>query len=100
MTSDNPIVRDIRQYHIGGVILFNENRIINHPEYEKNIVSPDQVKKLISDLQKISSHPLFIAIDQEGGKAARLSPEFGVSDKSAWQLGNLNDLETTKKRSR
>ncbi|MBQ7413779.1 MAG: glycoside hydrolase family 3 protein [Alphaproteobacteria bacterium] len=97
LTPNNPIVRDVQKYHIGGVILFNENKIINHPEYEKNIKSPTQVKQLISDLQKISQLPLFIAIDQEGGKVARLSTAFGVSDKSAWQLGNLNDLETTRK---
>lgn len=49
----------------GGVLLLS-----------RNIVSKDQVKKLIADLQEISMHttglPLFVAVDQEGGVVSRV----------------------------
>jgi beta-N-acetylhexosaminidase len=54
---------------IGGIILF-----------KRNISTPAQVETLCRGVQKyaeISNQPpLFIAIDQEGGKVARLSPPF------------------------
>lgn len=45
----------------GGIILFS-----------KNIANENQVKKLINDLQDLSSLPLFVAIDQEGGIISRI----------------------------
>ncbi|MDO8518889.1 MAG: beta-N-acetylhexosaminidase [Deltaproteobacteria bacterium] len=55
----------IKKYQIGGFILF-----------KRNIESPAQVKKLIADLQKISSIPLFMGVDHEGGNVFRLGPPF------------------------
>ena len=50
---------------IGGLILF-----------ERNFKDPDQLIKLISELQSLAmssaSVPLFISVDQEGGRVARL----------------------------
>ena len=58
----------IQKYDIGGVILFAEN-----------IISSKQLKDLTSDLQtamgEVEAPPLFIAIDQEGGRVARLPQE-------------------------
>ena len=56
----------ITKRFIGGIIL-----------YAKNIQTPEQVAALTTELQKLAetnpkSIPLFIAIDQEGGKVARL----------------------------
>ncbi len=50
----------IQKHHIGGVILFSENL--------ENI---QQIKQLTADLQAANSS-LFIGIDQEGGRVARL----------------------------
>ncbi len=60
----------IVDYRIGGVILF-----------ERNFEDPDQLIRLISDLQSLAiscpaSVPLFISVDQEGGRVARLKSPF------------------------
>ncbi len=59
----------INDLKIGGVILFS-----------RNIVSPEQVKKLCFDVQAFAKQcdqpSLFIAIDQEGGVVSRLKDPF------------------------
>ena len=60
----------IVDHRVGGVILF-----------ERNFEDPDQLIRLISDLQSLAiscpvSVPLFISVDQEGGRVARLKSPF------------------------
>jgi len=60
----------IRNHHVGGVILFSRN-------YE----NPEQLHALIGDLQSVAAStatglPLFISVDQEGGRVARLTAPF------------------------
>jgi len=59
----------IREGHIGGVILFS-----------RNIERPLQLAALCRDLQAAASKaqvsPLFLAVDQEGGRVARLKDPF------------------------
>lgn len=59
----------IRNWGLGGVILFS-----------RNIEGPGQVAKLCRELQKTSLRssgiPLFLAVDQEGGRVARLRTPF------------------------
>ena len=58
----------ITEQGIGGLILF-----------ERNYENPKQLKKLIEDLQAITpqnSPPLFISVDQEGGRILRLKEPF------------------------
>lgn len=55
----------IEDYYIGGVVLF-----------ERNIESPKQIAELINEVQRLSKTPLFIAVDQEGGKVTRLHEPF------------------------
>lgn len=59
--------------HVGGVILF-----------ARNVRSPEQVARLTNELQKIAlenGNPgLLIAIDQEGGRVARLTEETGFTE--------------------
>ena len=94
--SQSPIMRDISKRKIGGVILFDYDVPSGTPV--RNIRSPRQVKTLVSDLQKTASVPLFIAIDQEGGKVCRLKGKFGFPPSvSAQYLGSLNSVETTKR---
>lgn len=69
------IVRDIKEYHIGGVILF-EYDAPSHSR-PRNIVSPDQLKRLCHSLQQIDNETLLISIDQEGGKVNRLKEQYG-----------------------
>ncbi|WP_217637492.1 glycoside hydrolase family 3 protein [Desulfuromusa kysingii] len=88
------IVRDIQKYHLGGVILFDYD-VIN-AQWQRNIVSPPQVKALISSLQQVSIRPLLIAIDQEGGHVARLNERTGFpATCSHMELGQQDDLSRT-----
>lgn len=73
-TSD-PIYKLITKERIGGVILFDYD--VPSKKAVRNIESPDQLRKLCSDLQKASNNTLFISIDQEGGKVSRLKEKYG-----------------------
>ncbi len=70
-TALNPEVEDlIVNHHVGGFILF-----------ERNFKDPDQLTQLILDMQKLALSvqphtPLFISVDQEGGRVSRLGPPF------------------------
>ena len=55
-----------REFQLGGVTLF-----------KRNIEAPEQVAELNHDLQSLSSElPLWVAVDQEGGRVARLHAPF------------------------
>lgn len=69
------IVRDIKEYGIGGVILF-EYDAPSHSR-PRNITSPAQLKKLCHRLQGLTEEPLLISIDQEGGMVSRLKSKYG-----------------------
>jgi beta-N-acetylhexosaminidase len=66
---DNQTLELIREFNIGGIILFS-----------RNIESPIQIAKLCGDIQdaalKAHGHRIFISIDQEGGRVARLKAPF------------------------
>lgn len=92
--SDNtPIVNEIKNYHIGGVILDN-HRQPGSTKIFSNIKNPKQLKKLISDLQfyakKYHAYPLLIAVNQEGGLINTLKESNGFvsqNNLSQYQLG-------------
>jgi beta-N-acetylhexosaminidase len=66
---DDGTISLIRDKGLGGVILF-----------KRNVVDPVQVAALCNDLQetamKYHGVPLFLAVDQEGGRVARLREPF------------------------
>ena len=72
---NSKIVKQIQKYDLGGVILFD--RFFTNKNKTKNISSPRQLKLLTSELKSFSSKPMFISIDQEGGKVSRLKPIYG-----------------------
>jgi len=85
---NSQIVKDMQEYHLGGVILFDKN--YHDKNRQKNITSPKQLQKLTTSLQKFSPSPLFIAIDQEGGKVARLKPKYGfIKILSAFKISKM-----------
>ena len=59
---DENLIQSIKEYPVGGIIYFG-----------RNIESPTQLKKFSKDLQKSTKFPLFIGIDEEGGRVARIS---------------------------
>lgn len=90
----HPIIQDIQQRHIGGVVLFDYDVPLDSSL--RNIQSPEQVTRLNRQLQEASERPLFIAIDQEGGKVSRLKTKFGFPPTvSAQYLGSLNHTDST-----
>jgi len=76
VSKKSQIVQDIQKYDVGGVILFDKDYTTHKT---KNIKSPKQLAKLTQTLKGYAKKPLFISIDQEGGKVARLNPQAGFA---------------------
>ena len=86
----HPIIADIRQRHLGGVVLFSFDGPTRSAV--RNVESPEQVRALTAALQAAAGTPLLIAVDQEGGQVARLSPRHGFpATLSHQQLAELAD---------
>lgn len=58
----------ISQYPVGGIIYFAQN-----------LVSTDQVKSMIENIQSYSEIGLFIGVDEEGGSVARVADCLGTT---------------------
>jgi len=92
------IVRDIRRNNLGGVVLFDYDVVKG--QAGRNITSPAQVKALVAALRKAARVPLLVAVDQEGGKVARLKTACGFpATVSHSTLGRLDDLANTEQHS-
>lgn len=90
----HPIVADIRDRHLGGVVLFDFDAPSWSPS--RNVESPEQVRALVAGLQVFSSIPLLVAVDQEGGKVARFDERHGFpSTVSHRFLGEQDNLALT-----
>ncbi len=90
----DPIVRDLREHHVGSIILFDQEMAggtIDSGPRRRNIESPAQVQALLAYLQAQSAIPLLVAIDQEGGRVNRLKPSYGFPESlSHEELGRLD----------
>ncbi len=74
---------------LGGVILFDRDQATGGP---RNIASPKQVLALTKALRAAATTPLLIAVDQEGGRVARLTPAYGFPDtRSEAAIGATDD---------
>jgi beta-N-acetylhexosaminidase len=92
----NPIVQDLRERHIGGVVLFDYD--VPTQTRLRNICSPEQITALCAALQDAGGGSLLIAVDQEGGRIARLNERHGFpSTLSEQDLGTLDDLAATRR---
>ena len=81
------IANTIKQYHIGGVVLFGEN-----------IDTEQQTKQLIADIKNHCDIPLLIGVDEEGGRVSRLhaSGKMQVADvPTAKEIGDTNDTNVS-----
>lgn len=91
---NDDLKRFIRRFKVGGLILF-----------ARNIAGPEQLQSLCSSVQAYAldcgNPPLFIAVDQEGGKVARLKAPFTEfagspfvkSPEAAHDFGRITALE-------
>jgi beta-N-acetylhexosaminidase len=75
LQKESHIVRDIQEYGVGGVILFEYD--VPSQSRPRNISSPKRLQKLCADLQELAPELLFISIDQEGGRVNRLKSDYG-----------------------
>ncbi|SDP67844.1 glycoside hydrolase family 3 protein [Desulforhopalus singaporensis] len=94
LSGDHPIVRNLREDFLGGVILFDRH-LASRSKYN-NITGPTQIKQLTAALRANSPAPLIIAVDQEGGRVGRFRPELGfVQTTSAATMGSTPEVDTT-----
>lgn len=88
LSTADTLAQELQAGKIGGVVLF-----------EKNIAktnSKDSLKMLVQSLQKNARTPLFVSIDEEGGKVHRLKEKYGfIGMPSAAYLGKLNNTDST-----
>lgn len=71
----------IQDVGVGGFILYN---------WANELQSFEQVESLCKGLQKMSSTPLFVGVDQEGGRITRLRQGF-TQYPDNWVLGEAGD---------
>ncbi len=87
LLANDSLIAEIKSGKMGGIILFEKNI--------SSTYSGATLKKLTSDLQSHASTPLFMSIDEEGGKVHRLKEKYGfVSMPSAEYFGKLNNTDS------
>ncbi|MBI9067404.1 MAG: glycoside hydrolase family 3 protein [Salinivirgaceae bacterium] len=95
VSDESSIVKDIQNYNIGGVIIYEYDAV--KKARPRNITSIHQLKKLTIQLQSYSKTPLFIGIDEEGGSVSRLKERYGFKPtKSAQNLGEIDNVDSTR----
>ena len=94
VNNDSPILRDIREHNLGGVILFD--RDVQLKGTERNIQSPGQVRALTASLQANAQTTLFVAVDQEGGKVRRFREERGFAPSPSAKVMGQGSPEQTR----
>lgn len=81
------ITQFLEKNKIGGVILYKRN----YRTYEEMVTLINNIKSI----NRKNPIPIFISIDQEGGRVNRMPPEI-VKLKSATQITNTKDVEKAK----
>jgi beta-N-acetylhexosaminidase len=94
--ADSYIVKAVNDLDLGGVILFDID--VPSKSFPRNITSPSQTKKLLSDIKRLTRKDLIAAVDVEGGRVNRLKAKYGFQDFSgAQELGSINDPDETQR---
>lgn len=87
--NSQPIFDEIKSGKVGGVVLYEKNILFESPKPELAL--------LVETLQKNASIPLFVSIDEEGGRVTRMKTRYGFKKNvSAQYLGDLNNLDSTR----
>ncbi len=96
ITPSDAIYKMIDEYNIGGVVLYSRD-LPSRESLKRNVLSPEQLRKLNQTLQSIDSIPLLIGIDEEGGFVTRLSVEDGFEyHKSHQAIGTIANQDSTR----
>ena len=89
-------VRYVRDLHVGGIILFDVDLTGAKTIGSRNITSRHRLRQLTTNLQSFSDGRLLIALDQEGGRVARLKTQYGYQPTVSHKyLGEVNRRDTT-----
>jgi beta-N-acetylhexosaminidase len=84
----DPILDELSAGKIGGIVLFEKNLATSN--------TANSLKSLVKTLQRQATTPLFISIDEEGGKVHRLKEKYGFfSIPSAAHIGNQRNRDST-----
>ncbi|MEO9482832.1 MAG: glycoside hydrolase family 3 N-terminal domain-containing protein [Ekhidna sp.] len=87
--STEPIFGEIKNGKVGGVVLYEKNILFESPKPELAL--------LVETLQKNAQIPLFVSIDEEGGRVSRMKTRYGFpKNVSAQYLGDLDNLDSTR----
>lgn len=88
--------RYVRDLHVGGIILFDVDLTGTKELGSRNITSKERLSAMTTKLQSLSDGKLIIALDQEGGRVARLKPQYGYTPTVSHEyLGKINSRDTT-----
>ncbi|MFI3285235.1 MAG: glycoside hydrolase family 3 protein [Rikenellaceae bacterium] len=92
LSPTNPIIEDITEKGVSGVILFGRNVATTQTTTKPR----EQFAKFVADLKALREEPLLVSIDQEGGLVNRLKPVSGFKDmpshKSVGEYENLDQV--------
>lgn len=93
LAPNDPFLAAVRAGKVGHVLLFE--RDLPSGGGERNIRSPEQLRRLTVALRAAAPGPIFIAVDQEGGHVRRLKPQQGFMDlPSARSMGRGSPAAT------
>lgn len=82
------VFESIRTGKAGGIILFEKNLTSKNTE--------ESLRNILDYAQKQSEIPVFVSIDEEGGRVNRLKTKYGFPKTvTAEYLGTLDDLDST-----
>lgn len=83
------IFKEIKEGKVGGVVLYEKNILFESPKPELAL--------LVETLQKNAQIPLFVSIDEEGGRVTRMKTRYGFpKNVSAQYLGDMDNMDSTR----
>ena len=97
VTEDCDAARYVRDLKVGALVLFDIDVTGDATLGSRNITSKERLTRMTAQLQAWADYPLIIATDQEGGKVARLKPQYGfLPTVTAEHLGTIDNEDTTR----
>ena len=98
VTADSDAARYVRDLGVGAIILFDVDLTGKATIGSRNVTGKQQLQRLTGQLYRWARDgQLLIALDQEGGRVARLKTEYGFEPTvSAAYLGQTDNRDTTR----
>ena len=97
VTEDCDAARYVRDLKVGAIVLFDIDMTGDATLGSRNITSKERLTRMTAQLKAWADYPLLIATDQEGGRVARLKPQYGfLPTMTAEYLGTTDNEDTTR----